>query len=93
MTCIEFQPWSGNDTIETEATAVDGRWLSLYAARLPACPWNRWIWTVDTPENPGEHELRPIAMGIAYSPETATTEAEAAARNWLRPTPRLEAIN
>lgn len=92
MTTITIQPWDGNEAFETEA-AAGNRWLSLYAAPLPACPWNRWIWTVDTLDNAGEHDLRPIAIGIAYSPETATTEAEAAARLWLRPTPRLEAIN
>lgn len=93
MTNITIRPWDGNEVIETEATAADDRWLSLYAAPLPACPWSRWIWTVDTYENASEHELRPIAIGIAYDPETAKTDAEAAARHWLRPTPRLEAIN
>ncbi len=92
MTSIVIQPWDGKLAFETEATAADGRFLSLYTAPFPACPWDRWIWTVDTHENAGDQELRPIAMGIAYCPKTATTEAEAAARRWLRPTPRLEAV-
>ncbi len=32
-------------------------------------------------------------MGIAYSKEEAIAEAEEAARQWLRPTPRLAAIS
>lgn len=93
MTSIQFQPWSGRDTFETEATAENGRWLSLYVGPVRDCPWSRWLYTVDTCENTSEHDLRHIAVGIAYSPDTAKTEAEAAARCWLRPTPRLEAIN
>lgn len=92
MTSITIQRWDGSEAFETEATAADGRWLSLYVAPLPACPWNRWIWTVDTCENASEHNLRPIAMGIAYSKNEATAAAEEAARHWLRPTPRLEAV-
>lgn len=92
MTTITLPPWDGKEALETEATAADGRWLSLYAAALPACPWQRWLWTVDTPEDPGEHDLRPIAIGIAHSPEGATTAAETAAKHWLQPTPPLTII-
>lgn len=93
MTNIKIQPWSGNVAFETEATAADGRFLSLYAAPLPACPWDRWIYTVDTRENADEHELRPVAMNIAFSMEAAFAAAEEAARRWLRPTPRLESVS
>lgn len=93
MTSIIIPPWDGIDAFETEATADDGRFLSLHTSPVLKCPWGRWMWTLDTQENAGDHELRPIAMGIAYDPETAKTEAEAAARHWLRPSPRLEAIN
>lgn len=92
MTSITIKPWDGEEAHETEAKATDGRFLSLYIAPLPACPWGRWIWTVDTCENAGDHELRPVAMGIAYSKEEATAAAEEAARRWLRPTPPLEAV-
>jgi hypothetical protein len=92
MTSIEVQPWSGNVAFETEATASDGRFLSLYTAPLPACPWSRWIWTVDTQAEAGDHELRPIAIGIAYSQDEAFAAAEEAAGSWLRPTPRLEVV-
>ncbi|PDS61267.1 hypothetical protein CO653_34155 [Rhizobium anhuiense] len=92
MTSIEIQPWDGSEALETEATAADGRWLSLYTAPLPACPWGRWVWTVDTQAGAGDHELRPVAMGIEHSPETARAAAEAAARHWLQPRPRLEAV-
>ncbi|WP_288430445.1 hypothetical protein [uncultured Agrobacterium sp.] len=93
MTSIEIQPWSGNVAFETEATAADGRFLSLYVAPLPACPWDRWIYTVDTHENADDHELRPVAMNIAYGKDAAFAAAEEAARQWLRPAPRLEAIS
>lgn len=90
---VTIDTWGGNVAFVTEATASDGRVLSLYAAPLPACPWNRWIWTVDTQAGAGEHELRPIAMGIACSKEEAIAVAEEAARQWLRPAPRLEAVS
>lgn len=89
---VIFLEWGGDATFETEAEASDGGWLSLYVGAVQDCPWGRWLWTVDTRENAGQHELRPIGMGITYSPETAMTEAEAAARHWLRPTPRLESV-
>lgn len=90
---VTIEAWAGNVAFVTEATASDGPFLSLYAAPLPACPWGRWIWTVDTQAGTGEHELRPIAMGIACSKEEAIAGAEEAARRWLRPTPRLESVS
>lgn len=91
MTSIKIQPWSGSsDAHETEAEALDGRWLSLYAGRLPACPDGRWAWTADT--YIGIDKLRPIGTGIAFSSEEAMSAAEDAARCWLRPTPRLEPV-
>lgn len=93
MTSIKIQPWSGDLAFETEATAADGRFLSLYAAPLPGCAWDRWVYTVDTKMEDDDDNLRPIAMGIAYSKEEAIAEAEEAARQWLRPTPRLVAIS
>lgn len=92
MDTVTFDTWDGDVAFTTEATAADGRFLSLYVAPLPACAWDRWIWTVDTCENTGNHELRPIGMGIAFNKEEATAAAEEAARNWLRPKPRLEAV-
>lgn len=90
---VTIDEWAGDVAFVTEATASDGRFLSLYAAPLPACPWNRWIWTVDTQAGAGEHELRPIAMGIACSKDEAIAVAEEAARRWLRPTPSLESVS
>lgn len=90
---VTIDEWTGDVAFVTEATAADGRFLSLYAAPLPACPWGRWIYTVDTCENADDHELRPVAMNIAYGKEEAIAEAEEAARQWLRPTPRLAAIS
>lgn len=92
MTTIIIAPWDGGLAYETEAIATDGRFLSLYTAPLPACPWGRWAWTVDTQAGAGDHELRPVAMGIAYSKDEAIAAAEEAAENWLRPRPRLEAV-
>jgi hypothetical protein len=92
MSRIIILPWDGAAVVETEATAPDGRWLSLYAAPLPACAWGRWIWTVDTHLGGGDHDLRPVAMGIAYNKDEATAAAEEAARNLLRPRPRLKAV-
>ncbi|BCH63271.1 hypothetical protein RvVAT039_04870 [Agrobacterium vitis] len=89
---VTFDEWVSGAAFVTEATASDGRFLSLYAAPLPACPWKRWIYTVDTCEDAGEHELRPIAMGIAFNKEAAFAAAEEDARQWLRPTPRLEVV-
>lgn len=93
MDKIKIDEWAGMTTFCTEATAADGSFLSLYAGPVADCPWKRWLWTVDTQAGAGEHELRPIAMGIAYSKEEAIAAAEEAARQWLRPTPRLEAIS
>ncbi|MCJ9668596.1 MULTISPECIES: hypothetical protein [unclassified Neorhizobium] len=90
---ITIDEWSGDISFTTEATAADGRFLSLYAAPLPACPWDRWVYTVDTNVEAGDHELRPVAMNIAYGKEAAFAAAEEAARQWLRPTPRLEAVS
>ncbi len=92
MTTITIKPWSGDIAFETEATATDGRFLSLYATPLPACASGRWFYSVDTHENAGADNLRPLTKEIAYSKEEAFAAAEEAARNWLRPTPRLEAV-
>ncbi|PYE29054.1 hypothetical protein C8J32_101917 [Rhizobium sp. PP-CC-3A-592] len=91
-TDIIIESWDGDLAFTTEATASDGRFLSLYAAPLPACVWGRWMYTVDTSEEAGDHELRPIAMEIAYTKEDAFAAAEEAARQWLRPTLRLELV-
>ena len=90
---VTIDEWAGDVAFVTEATASDGRFLSLFAAPLPACPWGRWIYTVDTNIEAGDRELRPVAMNIAYGKEAAFAAAEEDARQWLRPTPRLEAVS
>ena len=89
---VTIDEWAGDVAFVTEATASDGRFLSLYAAPLPACPWDRWCWTVDTQVGAGDKELRPIAIGIEYSRETAQATAEEAARKWLSALLRPEAV-
>lgn len=89
---VTIDAWAGNVAFVTEATASDGRFLSLYAAPLPACPWGRWVYTVDTNVEAGDHELRPVALNIAYGKEAALAAAEEDARQLLRPTPRLEVV-
>jgi hypothetical protein len=89
---VTFDRWAGNVAHVTEATADDGRFLSLYVGPLPACPWNRWCWTVDTQVGAGDNELRPIAIGIEYARETAQAVAEEAARKWLAASLRPEAV-
>lgn len=81
---VTIEAWAGNVAFVTEATASDGRFLSLYAAPLPADPWGRWIYTVDTNIEAGEHELRPVALNIAYRQEAAVAAADASAGKWLR---------
>lgn len=90
---VTIEKWTGNVAFVTEATANDGRFLSLYAAPLPADTQERWVYTVDTNIDAGEHELRPVALNIAYGKDAAFAAAEEDARQWLRPTPRLEAIS
>jgi hypothetical protein len=90
---VTIDEWAGDLSFAAEATAADGRFLSLFAAPLQGCAWDRWVYTVDTKMEDDDDNLRPIAMGIAYSKEEAIAEAEEAARQWLRPTPRLAAIS
>lgn len=89
---VTIEAWAGDVAFVTEATASDGRFLSLYAVALPADPWGRWIYTVDTNIEADDHELRPVAMNIAYGQEAAFAAAEEDARQLLRPTPRLELV-
>ncbi|MCM2403436.1 hypothetical protein NBH20_19875 [Rhizobium sp. S153] len=90
---VTIDEWTGGISFSAEATAEDGRFLSLFAAPLPGCAWDRWVYTVDTKMEDDDDNLRPVAMGISYSKEEVIAEAEEAARQWLRPTPRLEAIS
>lgn len=90
---VTIDEWTGDISFSAEATATDGRFLSLYVAPLPACAWNRWVWTVDAKEEEDDDNLRPIGIGIATSKAKAIAEAEEAAKQWLRPTPRLEVVS
>lgn len=89
---VTIEEWAGDVAFVTEATTSDGRFLSLYAAPLPADTQGRWVYTVDTHIDAGDHELRHVTLDIAYSKEAALAAAEEAARQWLRPTPRLEVV-
>ncbi|MCQ1799741.1 hypothetical protein NOI87_31595 [Neorhizobium galegae] len=89
---MTIDEWTGDISFSAEATAADGRFLSLYVAPLPGCAWDRWVYTVDKKEEADDDNLRPIAIGIARNKEEAIAEAEEDARQWLRPTPRLEAV-
>ena len=90
---VTIDEWTGDISFSAEATAADGRFLSLYVAPLPGCAWDRWVWTVDAKEEEDDDNLRPIGIGIVRSKAQAIAEAEEAARQWLRPTPRLEAVS
>lgn len=72
---VTIEEWAGKVAFVTEATASDGRFLSLYTAPLPADPWGRWVYTVDTNIEAGDRELRPVALNIAYGKESAFSAA------------------
>lgn len=83
--------WDGNATFECEATTADGHWLSLYVGPVQDCPFGRWLWSVDTQAGSGEHDLRPLGLGVEYGPEPAKSAAEEAARRWFYPNLELVA--
>lgn len=74
------------DSASTEVQHPSGEVLWLYVGKLPDCPHNRWVFTIDTPdaENYPDDDAVPfkpksLAIGCAYNFADALMSAEAAA--------------
>lgn len=70
--------------------AVGSRCLSIGVEPLRDSPWEQAVWMIHTPHR---GDARKLDSDLAMTLDDGKAAAEEAARNWLRPKPRLQAVS